>query len=377
MAENSSSKLRGTGEIEPGDSAWWRIHAVRDETPNRPLADLAGAARQLLGDPKKRGEWTTERYAQYEEQRVLDAWRAQRQAPGGAGLHRPLAIYGADSREDIRFVTDPNARTFWEGSMATCLVARAESLTEVAGRPGEDKEYALDTYTLRDHLEAVYGTPCDDVRFLNQPCCPGGTAVLVADDVIVTAGHVLWRLGNYDVTQLRFVFGFEQLEPNYARTEIPAAWVCSGVQLIHRPNPLKWEEDWAVIRITPPRGSPTRVRYFRRSGGPAVGSTLYVLGHPTGLPMKLASGIVRDSSNPRILTTTLDTFAGNSGSPVFSLIAVGGRPALQLEGTLITGEADDYVTVGSCVKPNAISESSGEGATVQRVTNYLQHIPGV
>jgi hypothetical protein len=93
--------------------------------------------------------------------------------------------------------------------------------------------------------------------------------------------------------------------------------------------------------------------------------------------MKLASGVVRDNSDPLVLSTTLDTFAGNSGSPVFTLTQIGGAPVLQLEGTLITGEEDEYVKVGNCVKPVMVSDSDGVGAGVQRVTSYLAHIPGV
>jgi hypothetical protein len=93
--------------------------------------------------------------------------------------------------------------------------------------------------------------------------------------------------------------------------------------------------------------------------------------------MKLASGTVRDTADPHVLSTDLDTFGGNSGSPVFSLVKEAGSLVPQLEGLLITGEEDDYVAVDGCVKPLMLSNGGGVGAGVQRITAFIDRIPGL
>ena len=56
---------------------------------------------------------------------------------------------------------------------------------------------------------------------------------------------------------------------------------------------------------------------IRREGAPSVGTPLVVSGHPAGIPLKIAGGAtVRSSQHPEYFDANLDTYGGNSGSPV-------------------------------------------------------------
>ena len=55
------------------------------------------------------------------------------------------------------------------------------------------------------------------------------------------------------------------------------------------------------------------------NGKAAKDTLVYALGYPTGLPLKLAgNATVQSVSGTAYFTANLDTFAGNSGSPVFN-----------------------------------------------------------
>jgi S1-C subfamily serine protease len=79
-----------------------------------------------------------------------------------------------------------------------------------------------------------------------------------------------------------------------------------------------------------------------------VGTKLFVIGHPTGLPQKIADGASVKIANAvsyidpigsiirkaNFFTANLDTYAGNSGSPVFN------KRTGKVEGILVQGAED-------------------------------------
>ena len=49
----------------------------------------------------------------------------------------------------------------------------------------------------------------------------------------------------------------------------------------------------------------------------AEGTEIYIIGHPFGLPMKVAGNARVESIDDNYFRASLDAFRGNSGSPVF------------------------------------------------------------
>ena len=170
---------------------------------------------------------------------------------------------------------------------------------------------------------------CDEERFYDQPTAGMCTAFLVGSDLFVTAGHCVREIG--DVCRMRFVFGFRMgKDGQEPEVRIPNARIFRGEKLVHiDPN-----QDWAIVRVD--REVTGRVPLkVGRSEALEESAQLYVIGHPAGLPTKYATGEVLKSDEAEdFFVSNLDTYGGNSGSPVFGMDH-------KVVGILISG-ADDF-----------------------------------
>jgi ankyrin repeat protein len=89
-----------------------------------------------------------------------------------------------------------------------------------------------------------------------------------------------------------------------------------------------------------------------------------VIGSPSGLPLKVASGAkVRDNLHPFYFNANLDTFQGNSGSAVFN------AETGVVEGILVRGE-EDFIPnhEKKCVEANRCDDDKCRGEDVTRMT---------
>ena len=98
------------------------------------------------------------------------------------------------------------------------------------------------------------------------------------------------------------------------------------------------------------------------------GTELVVIGHPTGLPTKIAGGAwVRQNTNNVYFQSNLDTFGGNSGSAVFD------AETGTVEGILVRGETDYvYDSSRGCRVPKQCSNEGCRGEDVTRITNIKE-----
>jgi hypothetical protein len=80
--------------------------------------------------------------------------------------------------------------------------------------------------------------------------------------------------------------------------------------------------------------------------------------------MKVAAGAaVRDNTPSAFFVANLDTYGGNSGSPVFNSVTH------EVEGILVRGEAD-FVQQGNC-RVSLVCPSTGcRGEDVTRTTEF-------
>jgi len=191
---------------------------------------------------------------------------------------------------------------------------------------------------------------------------------LVAEDIVVTAGHCY---DESDIANTRFVFGFVMLDATTPETVVNANQVYSGIEVISQVL-TDTAEDYAVVRIDRPVTAPGAVPLeFRQSGTIAIGTQIGVIGHPTGLPTKIAFGeqtTVRGNSESAIFTANLDTYGGNSGSPVFDA-ATG-----VVEGILVRGAAD-FIDTGTCFVSNMLTDAEAAEAST-RATVWAPFVTG-
>jgi hypothetical protein len=265
--------------------------------------------------------------------------------PARAGVK---GIYGADDRKDI-FEADPYARK----------LARS-----VAGVFGELAPAENGMVTLPLDAYKTYFSLCQGEKFFDQPVGSFCTASLVAPDLVLTAGHCAPSAAS--CPGKTFVFGFEMGKNGEWPAKVPAADVYSCKEIVASSNGDT--RDFAVIRLDRPvlDREPLAID---RSSAPAAGESVFVIGTPLGLPLKVADGAHVRSVEADSFMTDLDTFGGNSGSPVFSA-----RTGL-LEGILIAGGQDLMLKDDVCVVTYVTGQDEGTGERIAMAAQFSSYIP--
>lgn len=269
-------------------------------------------------------------------------------------LNNGRVIYGTDDRIDVYQETVPLRQQL---AKSTCGLINSSSLSDNGNG----------TFTISTSAYTQGGfPPCVGEPYPNQPTAMWCTGFLVAPDLIVTAGHCY---DSSDIASVRFVFGFVMQNVSTAVTVVNANQVYSGIEVVG--HALSGNLDYAVVRVdravTAPDADPLEIR---RSGTIPLGTQVGVIGHPSGLPMKIAFGsqtTVRDQGPAGYFVANLDTYGGNSGSPVFNA-ATG-----VVEGILVRG-APDFVIQGNCFVSNELLNTQG-GEDASKTTTFMQHIP--
>lgn len=262
---------------------------------------------------------------------------------------RQRAIYGVDDRKETFAVTDKKAQRLADASVA--LVEAADLTRSAAG----GWQLTTTSYKAEYHL-------CSQEPFAAQPLGCFCSGVLVAPDVIATAGHCV--KSTHDLAHIRFVFGFRMIDDHSARVDFPRVDVYEGREVIGRQFTSD-ATDWALVRLDR-RVTGRKPVAIRTLGKLANTEPLLVIGHPCGLPQKFADGARVRSNTPRAyFVANLDTYGGNSGSPVFS-----GR-TYQLEGLLVRGQKD-FVSTGSCNVSVVFPTTGRGGEEVTRSTEWAR-----
>jgi hypothetical protein len=151
------------------------------------------------------------------------------------------------------------------------------------------------------------------------------------------------------------------------RTSFTADDVYEGAALIGRKLTAS-QTDWALVRLARSVVGRSPVA-FRTAGKIAASQKLFVIGHPCGLPQKYAPGAsVRNNTPAAFFVANLDTYGGNSGSPVFNATNI------QVEGILVRGE-NDFVNNGSCYVSLVCPTTGCRGEDVTRATEWSGKVP--
>lgn len=263
---------------------------------------------------------------------------------------RQKAIYGVDDRMDLFEVNDPTIMT-----VADSVVALFKS--------GDINDNGDGTSTLVTSRYADRYRLCASERYRNQPVGASCSGFLVAPDLIATAGHCI---DAQTVTRTRFVFGFRMQNSSAAQVVIQNSEIYSGIHLVGRKLDGSGS-DWAIVQLDRPVNN-HRVLPIRRTGKIINDQSVYVIGHPCGLPAKFAPGAtVRNNGAQAFFQANLDTYGGNSGSPVFNAENV-------VEGILVRGETD-FVAQGNCMVSLVCPTTGCQGEDCTRTTEFAVLVP--
>lgn len=273
-------------------------------------------------------------------------------AAGSVGVN---AIYGSDDRIDILDEKNPEIQVM------------KKSVALIISKDNVEKK--LFHSLIRTDVLGESPNLCRDEKFVGQKSISGCTGFLIAPDIMISAGHCF--MSESDCTDKIVLFDVtekEQKEEGYRVTHFNTAFCKEIID-----SSFSDEKDFAIIRLTKKSNRPTLK--LRTKGSLKDNEQVFMLGHPLGTPLKKSEQVaVSDNTHPFFFKAPLDSFSGNSGSPVIN------ARTLQVEGILVRGEEDFLLDENNKCYRNRIYDSTraedslrGEGVT--RISELLSSLP--
>jgi hypothetical protein len=260
-------------------------------------------------------------------------------------------IYGSDDRIDVYQTENSKLRSLADSTVA--LMQASSVRTEGAVAKLETEPYGTGNGL------------CKEEPFYDQVTAAFCSGSLVAPDIIMTAEHCVTSQEN--CAGIKFVFGFAVKEKDKMPDSVPSKDVYGCKQLLGREQ-INDGQDWALVKLDRPVTGHAVLK-LNKTGVIANKTPIVVIGHPAGLPTKIAGGAeVRDASKNGYFVANLDTYGGNSGSAVFNA-----KTGL-VEGILVRGE-NDYVYKGSCRVSNVCPADGCRGEDVTKISAVSDKIP--
>ncbi len=273
-------------------------------------------------------------------------------AARGPGPGDETVIYGDDDRTDLYAVT--SARDL-ELAASTVVLMESVKLT----RNGDRYDITAATFGRSFGL-------CTTERFFEQPSGGYCSGALVGEDLLITAGHCIENQNECDAT--KFVFDYAVTQEGVFPTSVKEDAVVGCESIVARKKEGNGA-DYALIKLDRAVTNRRPLR-INRATDLQAGAKIGVIGHPSGLPTKVAFGEsqVRDMTPTGYFTASLDTYGGNSGSAVFN--ATTGL----IEGILVRGERD-FVTENGCRISKSCAEGDCRGEDVTKISELAIMIP--
>ncbi|SNR16638.1 S1 family peptidase [Tenacibaculum jejuense] len=256
---------------------------------------------------------------------------------------------------DSRFESyELDSSTIWQQKIkkqieSVAMIVEKEKLYMVS-----ENEYELD---ISNSLKEIYNL-CDNQNFQEQPVVGNGTGFIISEDTMVTANHVFER----DVDSYVVVFGFEVInESGKIHSRIKDSDIFYPKQVINR------FEDLDVVTFNVDRPFKRPKLDWETSSKLKESNEIYMIGNPSGLPTKISlNADIIDNSTLEFFYTSLDSFQGNSGSPIFNLCTN------KVIGILVSGEID-YEYNGDCYRTTLCTFPYCKGEKVIRVENIMRN----
>lgn len=210
---------------------------------------------------------------------------------------------------------------------------------------------------------------CEGERFADQNNAVVCSGFLVGPDLLVTAGHCIQTQA--DCNETSWVFDYKLKESTGTADVMvknDSVYKCSKViesQLLSKRDGTRI--DYALVKLDRVVKGKTPLK-FRTKSKIALNKDIVVIGHPSGLPQKVAAGAkVLKNEDEHYFQTNLDTFGGNSGSAVFD------AKTGAVEGILVRGAKDYERSPLGCVRVHKttqeITDFSRYGESVSRITD--------
>lgn len=291
-----------------------------------------------------------------------------------ANTTSPKIIYGKDNRQDVSESGD------WKARLAAKSVAAR--VFNRSFNKWDEKISFLGAPKLSDPYGAAV---CEDEKFANQVTLSDCSGFLVGEDLIATAGHCVMdfegEISNQRTegcTDNSWMFDYVSKHGHTQIANIDANKMYGCKEVVHAV--LNDTMDFAIIKLDR-KVADRKPLKLRKGGKIKTGSKLFVIGAPSGLPLKIAGDArVIGNNKSDFFSTNMDTFGGNSGSPVFN------ATTYEVEGILVRGRTDyvDSQLNGQyCRRVNVCDQNRGDclvtdedidGEQVTRIAPLLNYL---
>lgn len=224
-------------------------------------------------------------------------------------LNTYSSIFGADNRTDMVNVKNKDLQ---EISRSVPALIKKSQLLSIS-----DTHFAFKGYNLVEKLGF-----CPDEKFVkNQSLVANCSAFLIDEDVIATAAHCFYEGDEIKTDDYYIVFDYKADSLGNPPEVIEKSNVFEIKNIIK--EEYEWVEfqDYAVVKMDRPVQN-RRPLKLNRGQRVSVGTPLYIIGYPLGLPQKYQpnSFVTAVDINANSFRHELDTFSVNSGSGVFNAI---------------------------------------------------------
>lgn len=175
----------------------------------------------------------------------------------------------------------------------------------------------------------THKTVCEEEEFSHQPIESVATAFLISPKVLLTVGHAV---GSEQDCKEKTFFSFDYL---WQGSEVKELYL-EDLYFCKRIIKSQYVGiDYALIELDREAQGITPLE-LDLDHQTFLGEEIYTIGHPLQLPKKYADGHMRSipEENSNYYTAELDSFRGNSGSPIFS------KTTQKVIGILKDGEMD-------------------------------------
>jgi hypothetical protein len=235
------------------------------------------------------------------------------------------SIYNIDNRELVTFGSTSTSFEVQDLAKSVALIFNSDDLITEHGQLLIFANQLLD-------LPPVGLNICPDERFADHQAYKNAcSGFLIGKDLLATAGHCFEskfdcenKLIAFDVdADSEILRGFKADNDNIFKCK-------KIVAHIHQTGN---KQDFAVIKLD--RKTKRAPLKLRTKGKIMSQDLVFLIGHPLGLPLIFSpSAEIIENSNPLFFTARINSFHGNSGSPIFN------NRTLQVEGILVRGQED-------------------------------------
>lgn len=233
-----------------------------------------------------------------------------------------------DVPEGQRSVLYPDVQKIRANALAVACLMMEDQLVETAGQIAlrhnvmNLSDHVKHSYVDNREKQSVFGAPlAGHEKFREEPAPGFGSAFLVKEDEIMTAGHCICNDGNQlkkknQLDKYRVVFRFHKTDKNQDKKKFE----CADVYRIKEIISYCYEEDgedWALIKLDR-RVTGIKPIQIDPSINLKVERSVYSMGCPGGTAVKCASvGYATIKGlQTNYIKVDCDTFSGNSGGPL-------------------------------------------------------------